>query len=171
MTNNDTTNDDTIRYDPGAAPPGAASPRGSAKLGLPVPLIVALAAVAAVRAPLHDLGIVDESGPLAAALVLVPLVVWVATVLWWRSPRPLLALTSVGLTYGVMLVVTHQVLWTTVFRGDMPSLGGNLEGVLPPAAEALFLRAAAVPSGLLTGTLLGVLTGAVAWAIDRARRR
>lgn len=161
----------TTRPERAGAPPGAAPHRRPARLGLPVPLIVALAALAAVRVPLHDLGIVDESGPLAAALVVVPLVVWVATALWWRSPRPLLALTAVGLTYGVLLVVTHQLLWTTVFRDSMPRLGGNLEGVLSPAAEALFLRAAAVPSGLLTGTMLGVLTGAVAWALDRARRR
>jgi hypothetical protein len=176
-TNHGTTNHDTPAADTSAwhgtspAARGARTPRKPHRLGLPVPVILALAAVAAVRAPLHDLGIVDEGNPLAPLLVLVPLVLWVATALWWRTPRPLLALTTVGLAYGVLLVATHQLLWTTVFGDDMPRLGGNLEGVLPPTVEAVFLRAAAVPSGLLTGTLLGVLTGAVAWALDRARRR
>lgn len=134
-------------------------------------LIVALAATAAVRAPLHDLGVIDEGSPLTAVLAVVTLVLWVVTVLWWRSERPLLALTTVGLTYGVMLAVVHQVFWTQAFGGDPPALGDNLEGVLPPTVEALLLRAAAVPSGLVTGTVLGLLTGTVAWAIGRATGR
>ncbi len=52
----------------------------------------------------------------------------------------------------------------------MPSLGGNLEGVLAPGLESLILRAASIPSSLVTGTVVGAVAGAVAWAIARLRR-
>jgi hypothetical protein len=50
-------------------------------LGLSLPVIVLLAAIAAIRVPLHDLGIVEEGSVLAGLLVFVPLAVWVAVAL------------------------------------------------------------------------------------------
>jgi hypothetical protein len=58
------------------------------KLGLPVSVIILLAAIAAIRVPLHDLGIVDE-GSAAWLLVLAPLALWVGVVLRRRVPQPL----------------------------------------------------------------------------------
>src|SRR3712207_1986087 len=107
------------------------------RLGLSVPAIVLLAAIAAIRVPLHALGIVDEGSAAAWLLVLVPLVIWVAVALWKRVPNPLPTLTVVGFAYAVMLAVVHQVFWGAAFGGDMPSLGGNLEGVLAPGLESL----------------------------------
>ncbi len=148
--------------------------RGSSlrrRLGLSVPAIVLLAAIAAIRVPLHDLGIVDEGSAAAWLLVFAPLALWVGVVLLRGVPNPLLTLTAVGLAYGVMLAFIHQLLWGAAFDGNPPSLGGNLEGVLAPGLEALILRAASISSSLVTGTVVGAVAGAVAWAVAWAIAR
>lgn len=146
---------------------GAAPRRG---LGLSLPVVVLLAAIAAIRVPLHDLGIVQEGSAVAGLLVFLPLAVWVGVALQRQVPSPLLTLTVVGLAYGVMLAIIHQLFWGVAFGGDLPSLGGNLEGVLAPGVEATVFRVSAFFSSLLTGTMVGAATGAVAWAISRPRR-
>jgi hypothetical protein len=102
------------------------------RLGLSSPAIILLAAIAAIRVPLHDLGIVPDGSVVAGLLVFVPLTVWLVVVLRRRVPNSLLALTAVGLAYGVMLAVIHQLLWVAAYAGNPPDLGGNLEGVLAP---------------------------------------
>jgi hypothetical protein len=139
------------------------------KLGLSVSAIILLAAIAAIRVPLHDLGIVQEGSVAAGLLVFVPLAIWLVVVLQQRVPNPFLALTVVGVAYGVMLAVVHQLFWAA-FDGNPPSLGGNLEGVLDPGLEAVVFRVSAFFSSLATGTFLGAVVGAVAWAIERLRR-
>ncbi|AHY48119.1 Hypothetical Protein RradSPS_2836 (plasmid) [Rubrobacter radiotolerans] len=143
---------------------GAAPRRG---IGLSPLAVVVLAAVAAIRVPLHDLDLVREGSILAALLVFVPLAIWVAVALARRVPNPLLTLTVVGFAYAGMLAVTHQLLWGAAFGGNPPSLGGNLEGVLSPGAEAAVFRVSAFFSSLATGTAVGVVAGAVAWALRR----
>jgi hypothetical protein len=150
-----------------AAEEGAAPRRG---LGMSLPMVILLAAIAAIRAPLHDLGIVQEGSAAAWLLVFVPLAIWVAVALRRRVPNPLLTLTVVGFAYAVMLAVIHQLLWGAALGGDLPSLGGNLEGVLAPGVEAAVFRVSAFFSSLVTGTMVGAVTGAVAWAIERLRR-
>ena len=140
------------------------------KLGLPLHAIILLAAIAAIRVPLHDLGIVPEGTAVAWLLVFVPLAIWLIVVLLRRVRNPFLALTAVGLAYGVMLAIIHQLLWEAAFDGSPPRLGGNLEGVLAPGLEAVVLRTAAFFSSIVTGTVLGAIVGAIAWAIERARR-
>ena len=146
---------------------GAAPRRG---LGLSLPMVILLAAIAAIRAPLHDLGIVQEGSAAAWLLVFVPLAVWVGVVLQRRVPNPLLTLTVVGFAYAVMLAVVHQLFWDAAFGGNLPSLGGNLEGVLAPGVEAVVFRVSAFFSSLVTGTMVGALTGVVAWAVARLSR-
>jgi hypothetical protein len=140
------------------------------KLGLPVPIVVLLAALAVPRVVTHDLGVFPEGSPINSLLVFVPPAIWLAVVLWLRAPRPFLTLAAVGLAYGVMLAVGHQLIWAAAYGGDPPSLGGNLEGALGPGVESAVLRASAFLSSLVTGTLVGALVGAVAWAIARLRR-
>ncbi|GAA2347183.1 hypothetical protein GCM10009854_25290 [Saccharopolyspora halophila] len=131
--------------------------------------ILGLAALGVPRVIAHDLGPV---GALVNGLLMfVPLVVWVAVVLWKRVRAPFSALLMVGLVHGVLLGVTHQILWTAAFAGDPPELGGNLAGALPPVAEALLLRAFAFISSLVTGALVGAVTGAVAWSLARMSSR
>jgi hypothetical protein len=146
---------------------GAAPRRG---IGSSVPMVILLAAIAAIRVPLLDLGIVLEGSAAAWLLVFVPLALWVGVVLRRRVQNALLTLTIVGFAYAVMLAVVHQLFWGAAFGGDSPSLGGNLEGVLAPGVEAAVFRVSAFFSSIVTGTMLGVVTGAVALAIERLRR-
>jgi hypothetical protein len=133
-------------------------------------MVILLAAIAAIRVPLHDLGIVQEGSTAAWLLVFVPLALWVGVVLRRRVPNALLSLTVVGFAYAVMLAVIHQLFWGAAFGGDSPSLGGNLEGVFAPGVEAAVFRVSAFFSSIVTGTMLGAVTGAVALAIERLRR-
>ena len=139
------------------------------KLGLSAPVIILLAAIAAIRVPLHDLGIVPEGSAVAWSLVFLPLAIWLIVVLRRRVPNPFIALTAVGLAYGVMLAIIHQLLWVAAFDGSPPRLGGNLEDVLSPGLEAVVFRTSAFFSSLVTGTVLGAIVGAIAWVIERAR--
>ncbi len=137
------------------------------RLGLSSPAITLLAAIAAIRVPLHDLGIVSEGGFVNSLLVFVPLAIWMIVVLLRQVPNPFLALTAVGVAYGVMLAVIHQLLWTAAYDGSPPSLGGNLEGVLAPGLEAVIFRTSAFLSSIITGTVVGAVVGAIAWVIER----
>ncbi len=161
-----------INPSPGAAT-GNPSRSGSVRhrLGLSVPAVTGLALLAAVRVPLHDLGIVPEGSVAAGLLALVPPVVWVAVAVRRAVPNPVLTLAVVGLFYGVMLAAIHQLFWAVAFDGHRPALGGTLEGVLDPGVEDLLLRAAVIPSSLLTGIAVGTASGMVAWIIKRVRLR
>ncbi len=139
-------------------------------LGLSVPTIVLLAVLAVPRVVTHDLGVFPEGSPVNWLLVFVPPAIWLAVVLGLRARRPFLTLAAVGLAYGVMLAVSHQLLWVAAYDGDPPSFDGNLEGALAPGLESAILRASAFLSSLVTGTLVGALVGAVAWTIARLRR-
>jgi len=102
------------------------------KLGLPIPVIILLATLTVPRVFTHDLGIFPEDSFVNRLLVFVPLVIWLAVVLWRRVPCPFLTLTVIGVAHGVMLASGHQVLWEARWDGGPPRLGGNLEGVLEP---------------------------------------
>jgi hypothetical protein len=140
------------------------------KLGLSLPAIILLAAIAAIRVPLHDLGMLREGSVIAWLLVFVPLAIWLIVVLRRPVPNPFLALTAVGLAYAVMLAIIHQLLWTAAYDGNSPSLGGNLKGVLAPGLELVIFRISAFFSSVATGTILGAIVGAIAWVIERTRR-
>ena len=142
--------------------------RGRAGLGLSVAALVALAALGVPRVVLHDLDIGGEAVN-AALAVLVP-VVWLAVVLARDVPRPFVTLVVIGLLYGVMLAVTHQILWNEAYDGDPPRLGDQLADA-PDWVHSVVTRGGAVLSSLAIGLLVGAVTGAVATAIDRARGR
>lgn len=140
------------------------------KLGLPVSVIVLLAALAVPRVVTHDLGIFPEGSFVNALLVFVPLVVWLTVVLWRRVPYPFLTLTVIGLAYGVMLATGHQLLWEAAWDDGPLRLGGNLEGILDPGVESIVFRASAFFSSIVTGTVVGAIVGLVASVIERVRR-
>jgi hypothetical protein len=150
--------------------PNAGGPTVYRNLELPVPLIILLAALAALRVVPHDLGVVSEGSVVNLLLVFVPPVIWLLVVLWRRVPHPFLTLVVIGFAYGVMLAVGHQVLWGTAFGGAPPRLGGTLLGVLDPGAEMVIFRTAAFFSSLVTGTCVGAVVGLVAWVIERVRQ-
>ena len=130
--------------------------------------IVALAGLGAPRALAHDVGPVDAT--VNAILVFVPLVIWLVVVLWRRVPNAFVTLLVVGLVYGLVLGVIHQVLWTHAYDGDPPALGGNLEGRLPSVVEDVVIRGFALVSSVVTGVLVGAVVGAVGWLLARAVR-
>lgn len=132
--------------------------------------ILALVVLAAPRVVLHDLDLVHEGTVVNAVLVFVPPLVWIVTVVAWRVSRPLLTLVLVGLWYGVVLLVTHQLLWQSSLGGRDVSLGGNLAG-LDPVLQQLVVRGFAAVSSLATGLLVGTVTGLVAWGVSAAAGR
>lgn len=134
-------------------------------LGMSPLAVCGLAALGVPRVVAHDLDLV---GPLVnSVLVFAPIAIWLAVVLWKRVSRPFLTLLAVGVVYGVLVAVTHQVFWTQSFEGDPPVLGGNLAGVLSPTAEGLVLRVFAFFSSVLTGTAVGAVTGAAGWLLAK----
>ena len=134
-------------------------------LGISPLVVLGLALLGVPRVVAHDLDLV---GPMVnALLVFVPIAVWIGFVLAARVPNPFVALLAVGVVYGVLLGVTHQLLWAEANASDPPRLGGTLTGVLPPAGEAVLLRVFAFGSSLFTGAFTGVATGAAGRLLAR----
>ncbi|ROO59862.1 hypothetical protein EDC02_1706 [Micromonospora sp. Llam0] len=139
-------------------------------LGLPAAAIVGLALLAVPRAVLHDLGLVHERTFVNLVLVVLPVAVWILVAVTARVPNPFLTLLVVGVVYGILLALTHQLLWHIAWADDLPALGGNLAGRLSPAAESVVLRTAAALSSLFTGTLVGAFAGLISWLLSVATR-
>ncbi|WP_150255485.1 hypothetical protein [Nocardiopsis deserti] len=135
-------------------------------LGLSWTVMIVLALLAAPRVILHDLDIIQEGTLVNALFVFVPLLVWVVVAVLTRAPKPFPTLLVVGLLYGVLLALGHQLLWNTAWEGDPPTLGGNLSD-LPPAAHAIIIRGFSVVSSLFTGAAVGAVTGLIAWGIGK----
>jgi hypothetical protein len=122
-----------------------------------------LAIVAVPRVVFHDLHLLAVDSTMYQVLTLVPWLVWLVAAVFVRTKRPFYDFFLVGVVFGCMLALTHQILWDASWGDDVPRLGGNLEGTLAPWAEIAVLRAAAVISSLLTGVMAGVGLGFVAW--------
>ena len=150
-------------------PPATAltGPRG----GFSPLVTVGLALLAVPRVVLHDLDVVGENDPVNLVLVFGPPLVWIGVALAAWVPNPLRALAWVGAVYGVLLALSHQILWDRAFGDDPPALGGNLEGELSATAEEIVLRGFAVASSIATGLVVGVLSGLVARTLARSHAR
>lgn len=133
-------------------------------------VVIGLALLAVPRVILHDLDLVHERTFVNLLLVFVPLIVWIVVVHRTRVRRPFTTLLAVGGVYGVLLAITHQLLWNVGLDGVPLQLGGNLAGLSPGAQEAVF-RAAAVFSSLFTGLVVGACTGVVALGLAAWVRR
>ncbi|WP_017976566.1 hypothetical protein [Actinopolyspora halophila] len=127
-----------------------------------------LAALGVPRAVAHDLELVGSG--VNTLLALAPPVCWVLVVLLARIPDPLRTLTKVGACHGVLLGAVHQVLWRIAYDGDPPRLGGDLAG-LPEVAHVVITRGFAFGSSVVTGVLVGVFVGLVAWGLGYVLRR
>lgn len=133
-------------------------------LGLPILALVALAALGLPRVILHDLHIIDGAGVLPAILAIGPVVVWIVVAVARRVPNPFLTVLVIGVIFGAMLVITHQLLWDVAFEGRLPTLGLGPASVVVP-------RIAAIVSGTFTGALIGAVGGLVAWGVQALLRR
>ena len=119
------------------------------------------------RVIVHDLRLAPPNGIVNALLVFVPPLIWLAVVLWYRPQRPFVTFLLIGVCYGIMLAIGHQIMWTAAFDGNPPQIGSNLAGRLDPAAEDIVVRAFAFFSSVITGTLVGAVVGAIGAALAR----
>lgn len=146
--------------------PADSSPRPSRQLSFGLPLIALplLAALGLPRVVLHDLHIIEGAEPASWVLALGPVAVWVAVTHVKKVPNPFLTVLTIGVIFGVMLAVTHQLLWGYLYA-DNPAFLNNIEiaGVSP--------RLAVLPGSLFAGTLLGVVGGLVARGVRMATDR
>ncbi|MCH1883515.1 hypothetical protein [Agrococcus sp. ARC_14] len=139
-------------------------------LGLSQLAIIGLALLAVSRAILHDLHLISEGSLANLLLVIAPAAIWIAVALLARVPKPLLTLLVVGAWYGVLLAIGHQLLWDVAFDGAPPQLGGALAD-LDSGLESAIVRTFAAASSLVTGLLVGAVSGLIAWGIRAIARR
>jgi hypothetical protein len=138
--------------------------RVRARLGLPIMALVGLATLGVPRVVVHDL---DLGGAAATwPLAIAPPVVWLVVVVARRVPQPFTTLLVIGALYGVMLAVTHQLLWTEAFDGNPPRLGDRFADA-PDWVHTAVTRGVAILSSLATGALVGALVGAIGAALNR----
>lgn len=140
------------------------------RLGLPFVAVLGLALLAAPRAILHDLRIIEEGTVVNLLLVVLPHLAWVVVAVVARVPNPFLTVLVTGACYGVLLAATHQLLWTQAYAGSPPALGGNFSG-LDLGVRQTIVRVFAVFSSLFTGVAVGAIVGLVAWAVSKVVRR
>lgn len=146
----------------------SATPRSYALgVGLPWILIIGLAALGVPRVVLHDLHITDGF-VIPGLLAVAPPVIWVVVVHRRRARNPAWTCASIGILFGLMLAITHQLLWSRAFEGGLPELGGNLSD-LDAGAQELVLRIGAFMSSNGVGLALGLVCGLIAWVLDRNR--
>ncbi|OIB02324.1 hypothetical protein AK95_05295 [Paenibacillus sp. LC231] len=124
--------------------------------------IMLLALLGVPRVIAHDLQWVDPHGFINRLLVFIPPIVWILYVLGKRHSvkHPFVPLMAIGTVYGLLLGITHQLLWNMTFETP-PVLGGNLAD-LPAAAGSFLTRAFAFISSVVTGTVVGIISGIVA---------
>ncbi|WP_341718285.1 hypothetical protein QQG74_00230 [Micromonospora sp. FIMYZ51] len=147
-----------------AAQPPAPNRRA---LGLPMLALFGLALLGLPRVVLHDLGLVHEGTFVNLLLVVVPPMVWIMVAVVRQVPNPFLTLLVVGLIYGVLLALTHQLLWDAAFD-EPPMLGGNLSD-LAPGTQEIIIRFFAAISSVFTGVIVGAVAGLIAWPLARRR--
>lgn len=126
--------------------------------------LVGLAAIGLPRVILHDLHIIDSAHPLSWILTLGAVAVWVAVTVARKAPRPFLTVLTIGVIFGIMLVITHQILWGYLYA-DNPEFLNN-DGIAGNVS-----RLAVIPGGLFAGAALGAVGGLIAWGIRTVLRR
>ncbi len=116
-------------------------------LGLPFLALIGLAALGLPpRVILHDLHLIPEFGPITWVLALAPVAIWIVVAVAAKVPNAFVTVLVIGVIFAVLLVATHQILWTQAFAAQgLPTVGTG-------AAATVIPRLAAIPSGLITGT-------------------
>lgn len=146
----------------------APEPR-SRGLGLAHLAIIGLSLLAVPRVILHDLGLIASGTFVNLLLVIAPVAIWIAVALLHRVPNPFLTLLVTGAWYGVFLAIGHQLLWDVSFAGAPPQLGGALGGI-DPVLDGVIVRTFAAGSSLVTGLVVGAVSGLIALGIRAVAR-
>lgn len=140
------------------------------RASIPFVALLGLALLAIPRVVVHDLKMVPLDSGFYRALAIAPLVIWLGAAMFWKTSRPVRDFLVLGLCFGVLLGVTHQVLWDAAWGGNTPHIGGNFEGKLSPLVESLVLRGFALGSSLVTGLVFGAPFVLVALGASKLRR-
>lgn len=135
----------------------------------PLWLVLGLVALTVPRAIVHDLKLLPFTSLPYIILAVTPWLIWLAVALLHKTKKPLMQFLIIGLTYGVVLGITHQLLWDMSWGNNPPQLHGNLEGQLDATLEAFVLRCAAFASSLATGVITGFIFGVIATAAAKIR--
>lgn len=136
--------------------------------GLSFLSILLLAMLGVPRIIGHDLGWLDEGTFMNSLFVFIPVIIWVAVAVLKQHVHPFRSMFALGVVFGVILALTHQILWTKTFP-IAPELGGNLTEA-PGYIRVFVPRIAAVFSSVITGTLMGVVLGIVAFILRKLIR-
>lgn len=137
-------------------------------LGISLVTLLALSLLGLPRVVLHDLSLLEEGSLVNSLFVFVPIVIWVGCIVWQNVKRPFLSLVVIGLFYGIFLAISHQVFWNTAFSMSI-QLGGNLSH-LPPLVSSSIIRVFAFFSSLITGAIVGIISGSIASIINFFKR-
>lgn len=138
------------------------------KFGISLSSMFLLALLGVPRVIAHDLKWVESGDFVNVLLVFVPPIIWLTVVLRNCKDGVFIPLLTIGMIYGLLLGITHQILWTQAFDSP-PVLGGNLSDI-PPLVNAVIIRAFGFVSSLLTGAAIGLGLGVIGSAVRRVKR-
>lgn len=139
------------------------------KTDIPLAVLVVLALLTVPRVVLHDLHTISLDSPLYTTLAVAPFILWLLVAIFRKNKRPVHDFLVLGLLFGILLAITHQLTWDASWGNNPPHLHGNLEGKLDPTIESLLLRGAAFISSLVTGVIFGGGVALVAWIVAKVR--
>ena len=130
--------------------------------------LILLALLGAPRVILHDLHIIEEGTLVNLFFVFIPPMIWLFIILR-TSPSLFKPLFQIGLIYGVILALIHQLLWNIGFETP-PQLEGPLSA-LPTVVQNSLMRFAAFLSSIATGVAIGLIMGGAGWTIGQIKNR
>jgi hypothetical protein len=120
-------------------------------LGLSWTAIIFLAALAIPKVVVQDFRLAENQPYLNALLSLGPGIIWVVYLLRKKVPHTFNTMLAIGLAYGVMLGLVHQLAWNSIW-GD--SQIQALASIAP--------RFSSLISSIVTGLVIGAVLGAAA---------
>lgn len=138
------------------------------KLGMRIKEIIFLALLSVPRVILHDLSLIEEGTVVNLLFVFVPILVWVIYILFRNDKAPVLSIFILCLFYGVILAVTHQVLWTQSFSQDI-QFSGNL-AELSGSTSTLVAKILSFISSLTTSAAIGLFLSALMWVLIKIKK-
>lgn len=123
--------------------------------------MIGLASLGLVRVLFHDLHLFEEFSLVSGGLSLVVALIWTIVVIQKRVTRPFTTLLMIGGIYGLLLALMHQLFWDSFWGNHLPSLDGNLSGIVSVQFEEIVLRTFAFLSSILTGLVVGAVLGLI----------
>ncbi|WP_408007202.1 hypothetical protein ACJROX_21275 [Pseudalkalibacillus sp. A8] len=135
--------------------------------GMPIGFLSLLALLGVPRVIAHYLKWIEPGSLANMLLAIIPPIIWIFVVVWKKEESPFKTLLWIGIFYGILLGITHQIFWHRSFE-EPPVLGGNLSNI-PPFLNELITRTFGFFSSVITGSILGVILGLIGSLINRFR--